>query len=68
VLHHDGVLRYTARTWRKRHRLYATLPAAPELAQAQVVRLATPEAVVQWLADVAPRLRTAPPATASAGG
>jgi len=52
VLHHDGVLRYTARTWRKRHRFYASLPDEPELAVARVILLATPLAVSRWLAEV----------------
>ena len=52
MLHHDGVLRYTARTWHKRHRFYATLPDAPELALARVILLPTPQAVANWLADV----------------
>ena len=52
LLHHDGVLRYTARIWQTRHRLYATLPAEPELAHAQVILLPTPLAVANWLANV----------------
>ena len=42
----------TARIWQTRHRLYATLPAEPELAHAQVILLPTPLAVANWLANV----------------
>jgi adenylate kinase family enzyme len=59
VLHHDGVLRYTARTWHQRHRHYATLPQDPALAHARVVLLPSPHAVAAWLADLRP-----PPAAA----
>jgi len=54
LLHHDGVLRYTTRTWRARHRLYATLPTAPALAHARVQLLRTPQAAEHWLAEAAP--------------
>lgn len=52
LLHRDGVLRYTARTWRARHRLYATLAHEPLLAGARVTRLTNPDAVAGWLATV----------------
>ncbi len=45
LFHHDGVVRYLTRTWRKRHRRYATLAREPALAHAQVVLLQSPQAV-----------------------
>jgi adenylate kinase family enzyme len=51
VLHRDGVLRYTARTWHARHRLYATLPTDADLAHTRVTLLTGPTAVARWLAE-----------------
>lgn len=49
LLHHDGVLRYLHRTWRKRHARYATLAGEPALRHAQVVHLSSQRAIDTWL-------------------
>ncbi len=48
LLHHDGVVRYLGRTWRRRHARYATLVQEPALAHAQVVRLQDTAAVREF--------------------
>ena len=45
VLHHDGVVRYLSRTWRRRHARYIGLAQDPALAHAQVVHLGSAAAV-----------------------
>ena len=51
LLHHDGVVRYLHRTWRKRHTRYATLATESALRHAQVVRLTSQRAIDAWLAQ-----------------
>jgi adenylate kinase family enzyme len=50
-LHHDGVVRYLHRTWRKRRARYATLADEPALAQTHVVHLTSQRAIDAWLAQ-----------------
>jgi adenylate kinase family enzyme len=66
LLHRDGVLRYTWRTWATRHARYQSLADEPALAAVQVAHLDHPAEVAALLARlpaaalpaVAPRLST----------
>jgi adenylate kinase family enzyme len=50
LFNRDGVVRYLARTWRKRHRRYAGLAQEAALAHARVTRLTTPAEVADFAA------------------
>jgi len=49
LLHHDGVLLYMTRHWRRRHKRYAGLGQEAALAHAQVLRLRTPAQARDWV-------------------
>jgi adenylate kinase family enzyme len=53
VFHHDGVIRYTWRTWASRHARYQALAQEPALAAARVTRLTRPAEVAALLNDMA---------------
>jgi adenylate kinase family enzyme len=53
VLHHDGVIRYTWRTWATRHAHYQGLGREPALAAARVTRLTRPAEVAALLNELA---------------
>jgi adenylate kinase family enzyme len=55
LFHQDGVVRYLARTWCKRHARYATLNAEPALRHAQVLRLQSPAQVRAFMRGLAGR-------------
>lgn len=53
LLHRDGVVRYTLRHWRRRHRRYVGIAGEPALAHVQVLRLRNPAEVDRWLQTLA---------------
>lgn len=65
LLHPEGVLVYTLRTWGRRHARYRTLADEPALAAARVTRLASPGDLARWLDTLAPAT-VAPPSPAHA--
>lgn len=64
LLHRDGVLRYTWRTWHARHARYRQLAAEPALAGATVTRLPGPAEVDRLLGGLTDAPRQASPAEA----
>ena len=53
LFHHDGVVMYLTRAWRRRHQRYATLHEEAALAHARVVVLQSPEAATAALQALA---------------
>lgn len=60
LLHPEGVLVYTLRTWGRRHARYQTLADEPALAAARVTRLSGPGDLARWLDTLAPATVTPP--------